>query len=85
MRITYGDQDDQDTAAETAPVGGKAGVAPTTAQRKADPFVLTGLAVSTEPVRAAIDDMSRRIEDLARELNCLGFFDDDDDDRPRAA
>jgi hypothetical protein len=27
--------------------------------------------------------VSRRMEDLARELNCLGFF--DDDDRPRAA
>ncbi|MHC4948132.1 MAG: hypothetical protein ACYTG1_07705 [Planctomycetota bacterium] len=31
-----------------------------------------------------IETMSRRIEDLARELNCLGYF-DEDDDRPRAA
>jgi hypothetical protein len=35
-------------------------------------------------VLEAIDGMSRRIEDLARELNCLGYF-DRDDDRPRAA
>jgi hypothetical protein len=33
---------------------------------------------------AALDSFSRRIEDLARELDCLGYF-DDDDDRPRAA
>lgn len=33
----------------------------------------------------AIDDVSRRIDDLARELGCLGYFGDDDDDRPRAA
>lgn len=33
---------------------------------------------------AALDDASRRMEDLARNLNCLGFF-NDDDDRPRAA
>lgn len=34
---------------------------------------------------AAVEHMSWRIEDLARELNCLGHFDDDDPDRPRAA
>ena len=38
-----------------------------------------------EDALAAIDTMSRKLRDLARELNCLGFFDDDDDDRPRAA
>lgn len=32
-----------------------------------------------------IETVSRRMEDLARDLNCLGFFSDDDDDRPRAA
>jgi hypothetical protein len=42
------------------------------------------LRESAEGVFDAIDNMSRRIEDLARELNCLGYFDDDDDD-PRAA
>ncbi|MCP3905600.1 MAG: hypothetical protein GY715_18390 [Planctomycetes bacterium] len=83
MRIRSGDHDDHETAAETAPVDGDAGTSPASTPRKADPFVLTGLPVSTEPVQAAIDDMSRRIQDLARELNCLGYF--DDDDRPRAA
>ena len=33
----------------------------------------------------AFEQVSRRMEDLARTLGCLGFFDDDDDDRPRAA
>lgn len=33
----------------------------------------------------AFATVSRRIEDLARELKCLGYFDDDDQDRPRAA
>ena len=31
----------------------------------------------------ALDSVSRRMEDLARALGCLGYF--DDDDRPRAA
>ena len=40
---------------------------------------------SVEDAQAAVENISRKIKDLARELNCLGFFDDDDDDRPRAA
>ncbi len=35
-------------------------------------------------VFAAFEVVSRRMEDLARDLGCLGFF-DDDDDRPCAA
>ncbi len=35
-------------------------------------------------VFTALDAVSRRMEDLARELGCLGYF-YDDDDRPRAA
>jgi hypothetical protein len=31
----------------------------------------------------ALDDVSRRMENLARALDCLGFF--EDDDGPRAA
>ena len=34
-------------------------------------------------VFTAADTMSRRMKDLARELDCLGYF--DDDDSPRAA
>lgn len=48
-------------------------------------FELAGLPESAGKVMEAIGDMSRRIEDLARNLNCLGYFYDDDDDRPRAA
>jgi hypothetical protein len=36
------------------------------------------------PALSAIEGVSRRIGDLARQLNCLGFY-DDDDNRPRAA
>ena len=32
----------------------------------------------------AFEQVSRRMEDLARNLGCFGFF-DDDDDQPRAA
>ena len=44
---------------------------------------LAFLPESASDVFDALEDMSRRIDDLARELNCLGFF--DDDDGPRAA
>lgn len=40
--------------------------------------------LGTEDVLAALENVSRRIDDLAKELNCLGWF-DNDDDRPRAA
>lgn len=46
-----------------------------------------GRATPRDPageVLAAFAKVSRRINDLARELKCLGYF-DDDEDRPRAA
>ena len=39
----------------------------------------------TENALAAFNHVSRRINDLARQLKCLGYFDDEDKDRPRAA
>lgn len=45
---------------------------------------MAGLPTSAEDVLAALDTMSRRIDDLARELNVMGHF-DGDDDGPRAA
>ena len=39
---------------------------------------------TTDDLLSAFSTMSRRINDLARELKCLGYF-DDEDDRPRAA
>lgn len=42
-------------------------------------------STSGERTLAALDNVSRRLEDLARTLNCLGFFDEPDPDRPRAA
>ncbi len=39
-----------------------------------------------EATLAAVEDLSWKLEDLAREFKCCGYFDDDDDDdRPRAA
>lgn len=49
------------------------------------PLRLVGLPESADDVLSALDEMSRKIDDLAKELNCLGYFDDDDDDGPRAA
>ncbi len=43
-----------------------------------------GRVSPTYGVLDALDDVSRRMENLARSLDCLGFF-DDDDDGPRAA
>ena len=40
---------------------------------------------SASDVIDALQTVSRRITDLARELKCLGYFDDGDDGRPRAA
>jgi len=44
----------------------------------------SGLPSSAQNVIHALDAMSRRIDDLARELHCLGYF-DDESDGPRAA
>lgn len=61
-------------------------------ERSAIPFPRIRLATSTpaagdfttSDLFEAFCSVNRRMEDLARELGCLGFF-DDDDDRPRAA
>lgn len=42
-------------------------------------------STDTDEVLAAFSNVSRRINDLARELKCLGYFEDEDNDRPRAA
>jgi hypothetical protein len=39
--------------------------------------------IPTVSTSQALEQVSRRMEDLARALGCLGYF--DDDDRPRAA
>ena len=46
---------------------------------------VSGQRGTAEEVLAAFETVSRRMEDLACELDCFGFFDDRDDDRPRAA
>lgn len=42
------------------------------------------LPTSVDEIYETLETMNRSIRDLARELNCLGYF-DDDDDRPKAA
>jgi hypothetical protein len=44
-----------------------------------------GSAGSATEVLDALQCVSRKITDLARELKCLGYFDDANDSRPRAA
>lgn len=48
------------------------------------PKDVLGQVPSTAEVLKAFDAVSRRMENLARSLDCLGYF-DDDDDGPRAA
>ena len=43
------------------------------------------IGLSTSELLSAFNSMSRRMDDLARQLNCFGHFNDDDDDTPRAA
>lgn len=43
-----------------------------------------GQVPSTAEVLKAFEEVSRRMENLARSLGCLGYF-DEDDDGPRAA
>lgn len=43
-----------------------------------------GIPGSPEDVLSELDNMSRKIDDLAKELGVMGFY-DDDPDRPRAA
>lgn len=47
-------------------------------------FLGADLPESTEELIDRVESMIGRIDELARELNCLGFF-DDDKDGPRAA
>jgi hypothetical protein len=77
---TFSEHNRQESTPDTLPVTGP--VEPE--QASSTLFRLVGLPEAVEGVYGAIDEMSRRIEDLARELNCLGYF-DGDDDRPRAA
>ena len=53
-------------------------------ERVAIPFPHIRLAATyATDIFEALEAVSRRMEDLAREFDCLGYF--DDDDGPRAA
>jgi hypothetical protein len=79
------DQDESDWDVIPFPIqsGDSSRETPTTAESETNPFDDDG-PQTTDDVLAAFATMSRRINDLARELKCLGYF-DDDGDRPRAA
>jgi hypothetical protein len=58
--------------------------------REAIPFPKAPLKVESaapqhERALSAVNRVSRKLDDLAKQLNCLGFFDEADPNRPRAA
>lgn len=72
---------DDSAAKETIPFPNRprAKHAPTSAEESSADEALDAIREATN----AMHDVSRRIEDLARQFNCLGYF--DEDDGPRAA
>ena len=85
MRTRKGNPDrQQDSAAEPIQFPDDPAACCGTSPGDERQFDLTCLPESAEQVIEAIDNMSRRLDDLARELKCLGHF-DEDDDGPRAA
>ena len=62
------------------------GPLPFKAPKEVENPVFDSPTVAEEALRL-VESMSSKIDDLAREFGCLGYFDDDDDggDRPRAA
>ena len=81
MRPTFRLVVPDDTNAKTPPPRRVAPAPPNSADDPAAPPTPN----SVRDAMQAMDDVSRRMEDLARQLNCLGYFPDGDDDRPRAA
>ena len=83
MRARQGDSSKQSPASEPIPFPPESEKDTKGIRDRTAGFDLACLPESAEQVFDAIDDMSRRIDDLARELRCLGHF--DDGDGPRAA
>lgn len=64
----------------------EAGKMPASGDEPSTASLLMGIETSADDVLSSIGSMSRRIDDLARQLNCLGYFEEGDgDDRPSAA
>ena len=82
MRIRQDDSEKEQSAPQPIPFDSSA--TPSHGSQSST-FPFAALPSSAEDVFESLENMSRRIDDLARELKCLGFFNDDDDDRPRAA
>ena len=84
MRTRKGNpQQPQDAPPEALPFSADPAASDETCRGDHRHFDLACLPDSAGQVIEAIDSMSRRLDDLARELRCLGHF--DDDDGPRAA
>ena len=86
--MTYQGDSSEDQQAAAEPIrfpGVDAAEAPGPIGLSDPRFALTCLPQTAEQIYRAIDSMSRRIDHLARELECLGYFDEPDDDGPRAA
>jgi len=84
MRTQHGDPDNRRSASESIPFTTDPTFCDEDKSQRERKFDLTFLPDSAGQVFEAIENMSRRIDDLARELNCLGHL-DDDDDGPKAA
>jgi hypothetical protein len=84
MRTRHDQGENSKSASEPIPFPADPSAPDETSSPPERKFDLTFLPDSAEQVLEAIEHMSRRIDDLARELNCLGHF-DDDDDGPKAA
>ena len=82
MRIRYHDFEEQYPASDSILFPKDPAQQAASATRS---FDLASLPESAGQVFESIEVMSRRIDDLARELRCLGHFDDDDGRGPRAA
>jgi len=84
MRTHRGDFRDRDSAPEPIPFPNDPVQVADKYKSRPRTFDLACLPDSAGRALDAIDSISRRIDDLARELNCLGYFDDGDDQPPAA-
>jgi hypothetical protein len=88
MRLVKPEHEDRQAVSDPLPFPVEAARKSKRAQRHGPRFGITlgqeHLDDSIDDVLSAFDSVSRRITDLARELKCLGYF-DDHEHGPRAA
>ena len=87
LRLVRDQQTEPDVGPQPIPFPAEvAGKTPASGEEPSTASLLEGIGPSTDDVLSSIDSMSRRIDDLASQLNCFGYFEEGgDDDRPSAA